>query len=322
MPVVLSQHFLPGDRVYLDVEGSLYHYPKMYFTRIQAYDSFVYYRPLGASARRHDSKTYFGYGVLGVPFPDIRDSNRYFVPIERYAKFPQVVPLKDEKGIWYETGTTTTFAAQSAVRRISEIAFHRILAAAGAAVTGVSQLPSTEEIEAAPYIGRPVEYPVDDLREATTIPAGAGYKPHGDREVDVYESAALQERARADHQGVLSLIADRVIERGGRFMYNNNIDLLAELDGSKILVEAKSLNSPQRAVDRMRYGIGQLTDYSFRYRDQIGSAHKMLAFGRPPDEATSWIAALLQEAEIGFVALDGGKLLPLNALARKSPLIY
>jgi hypothetical protein len=321
MPVVLMQHFSPGDRVYLDVEGSLYHYPKMYFTRIQAYDNFIYYRPLGASARRSDSKTYFGYGVLGVPFPDAKDSNRFFVPIERYARFPRVVPLKDPQGIWYETGTTTTFAAQSAVRHVSDIAFHRILAAAGAAVTGVSQLPSTDEIVASAYVGRPIAYPKDELREATAIPAGAGYKPHGDRILDVYESAALQERARADHQGVLTLIADQVIDRGGRFLYNNNIDLLAEIDGSKVLVEAKSLNNTERAVDRMRYGIGQLTDYSFRYRDEIGAAQKMLAFGRPPDEATSWVATVLQEADIAFVALDEGKLRPLNALARSSPLL-
>jgi len=52
MPVVLMQHFSPGDRVYLDVETSLYHYPRQYFSRVLPYDQFVYYRPLGKSRRR------------------------------------------------------------------------------------------------------------------------------------------------------------------------------------------------------------------------------------------------------------------------------
>ena len=52
MPVILSQHFSPADRIYADAEGSLYHYPRQYFTRIKPYDTFVYYRPLGESAHR------------------------------------------------------------------------------------------------------------------------------------------------------------------------------------------------------------------------------------------------------------------------------
>ncbi len=65
MPVVLSQHFLSSDRRYQDAEFSLYHYPKVYFSRVQAYDRFIYYRPLGESRPRHDSRQYFGFGRLG-----------------------------------------------------------------------------------------------------------------------------------------------------------------------------------------------------------------------------------------------------------------
>jgi hypothetical protein len=316
MPVVLMQHFLPSDRVYADVEGSLYHYPRMYFSRIKAYDFFVYYRPLGESAPRRDSKTYFGYGLLGEPFADVNRPDHRFVQLLKYEAFPNLVPLKDPLGNYYETGTPTPLPAQAAVRAITDIALHRILAAAGTAMTGVSRLPSTDEIAAAPYFGPAISYPKDGLRVAREIPPGAGYRPQGDRIVDVYESAALQERARADHQRVLKLIAERAHERGGSCWYNNNIDLFVECGESRILVEAKSLNDPRRSVDRMRYGLGQLTDYGVRYREEVGKATKLLAFGRPPEMDTSWVGSVLQEANIGFVAADGDNIVPLNDSAR------
>ena len=316
MPVVLSQHFLPSDRVYADAEGSLYHYPRVYYSRIKAYDYFVYYRPLGESAPRRDSKAYFGYGLLGEPFADVDRADHRFVQLLKYEPFPNLVPLKDPLGNYYETGTPTPLPAQAAVRAISDIAFHRILAAAGAAVTGVSRLPSTDEIAAAPYFGMAVPYPKDKLRAASHIPPGAGYQPQGERVVDVFESAALQERARADHQRVLKLIAERAESRGGTWSYNNNIDLFVKTADARILVEAKSLNDPRRAVDRMRYGIGQLTDYSSRYREELGNAKRLLAFGRPPDQETSWVATVLEDANIAFVVADGERLVPLNESAR------
>ena len=312
---MLSQHFSPADRVYADAEGSLYHYPRQYFTRIKPYDSFVYYRPLGESKARPDSKTYFGYGVLGVPFSDVDRPDHRFVPIVKYDRFPHLVPLKDPLGIHYETGSPKALPAQSAVRTIGDIDLHRILAAAGVASTGIAILPSTEEIAAISFVDHAVSYPKDALRKANDIPPGAGYRPHGDQVLDVYESAALQERARADHQRVLKLIASAVCEHGGEWWYNNNIDLFAKVGEQSMLIEAKSLNDVSRAVDRMRYGIGQLTDYNVRYRSEIGSATRVLAFGRPPDRATSWVGTVLQEADIAFVAVDGERLIPLNDVA-------
>ncbi len=315
MPVVLSQHFSPADRVYADAEGSLYHYPRQYFARIKPYDSFVYYRPLGESKERLDSKTYFGYGILGMPFPDVDRTDHRFVPIIKYNRFPHLVPLKDPLGNYYETGSPRALPAQSAVRAIGDVDLHRILAAAGVASTGLAVLPSTEEIAAISYLGRPISFPKDELREANDIPPGAGYRPHGDLVLDVYESAALQERARADHQRVLKLIAAAVNKRGGKWWYNNNIDLFARVGEQPTLIEAKSLNDVSRVVDRMRYGIGQLTDYCVRYKEDVGAAIRVLAFGRPPDRATSWVCTVLQEANIAFVAAEGGRLIPLNGHA-------
>ena len=312
MPVILSQHFSPAFRIYADAEGSLYHYPRQYFTRIRPYDSFVYYRPLGASIERPDSKHYFGFGVLGTPFPDVEKADHRFVPIIKYERFRNLVPLRDPLGNYYETGTPKALPAQSAVRTIGEIDFYRILAAAGVASTGVATIPSTEEVAAVAYAGRPISYPKDELRIARIIPPGAGYRPHGDQVLDVFESAALQERARADHQRVLKMIAGAVHERGGTCSYNNNIDLFATTNAQPTLIEAKSINDASKIVDRMRYGIGQLTDYGVRYKAEVGKAVRVLAFGRPPDRDTSWVGAVLQEADIAFVAAQDDRIIPLN----------
>ena len=116
MPVILSQHFLPAERVYEDAEGSLYHYPRQYFTRIQPFDRFVYYRPLGESTRRLDSKTYFGHGVLGVPFADPYRQDHRFVPIIQYEPFSNLVGLKDAQGRYFETETNQPPPSQSAAQ--------------------------------------------------------------------------------------------------------------------------------------------------------------------------------------------------------------
>lgn len=316
MPVVLSQHFSPNDRIYEDAEGSVYHYPRQYFSRIRPYDSFVYYRPLGKSQPRPDSKYYFGYGMLGLPYTDPNRQDHRFVDLIRYQPFRNLVPLRDPLGNYYETGTPTQLPTQAAVRQIGELDFLRILAAAGVAQVGISQMPNTEEIVASAYHGPPIAMPTDDLREISAIPGGTGYKPNTDHVIDAYESAALQERARADHQGVLSLILNRVHRVSGQCWYNNNIDLFVRVGDSQYLVEAKSLVNPSRAVDRMRYGIGQLADYDARYQSKVGPFSKVLAFGRPPDRDTSWVATVLDRVDVAFIAAERGNIVPLNDHAR------
>jgi hypothetical protein len=320
MPVVLSQIFAPSDRVYKDAEWSLYHYPRQYFSRVTPYDRFIYYRPHGKRAARLDASHYFGHGVLGVPFDDVDDPNHRFVPLIRCERFQNLVPLKDAFGRYYETESDRPIQGQSAVRAIGEIPYQRILAAANVASVGISLLPSTEEVAASAYLGTPIPPPIDEVRRITEIPAGAGYVPHGDYKMDVNESAALQERARADHQEILRRIAQLTRQKGGKFWYNNHIDLVVELDNQKSLIEAKSINDLRDVVNRMRYGIGQLMDYSVRYRAELQGASPVLAFGRPPDRDTSFVATILQENGIAFISQDEDALIPLNAAARSTPL--
>ena len=132
----------------------------------------------------------------------------------------------------------------------------------------------------------------------------------------MYESAALQERARADHQMLLRNIARVATERGGSFWYNNHIDLVVNLDGERTLIEAKSINDLRDAVNRMRYGIGQLADYQVRYRAELQNAKPVLAFGRPPDRDTSFVSTVLQETGIAFISQVQGRLVPMNETAK------
>jgi hypothetical protein len=317
LPVILTQHYLPSDRVYQDVEFSLYHYPRVYFSRVKAYDRFIYYRPLGRSSPRADSKHYFGYGVLGQWFEDPHRPDHRFVNIIQAGSFARLVPIVEARGHYYETETAAAPQFQSAVREISETAYYRILAAADVSSLGVSQLPSTEKIAAGPFVGAIPSAPIDKMREITEIPPGAGYVPHGDNRVSIYESAALQERARADHQGLLQKMLESIIARGGSTQYNNNIDLLGQVGEQKMLIEAKSLNDVKDAVNRLRYGVGQLADYAYRYKSETAGATKVLAFGQPPDRDTSWIAGMLDEERIAFVSQTNDHIVALNEQAKK-----
>lgn len=316
MPIILSQIFSPADRVYKDAEGSLYHYPRQYFSRILPYDRFIYYRPHGKRTKREDSSHYFGHGVLGAPFEDLDDPSHRFVPIEKWEPFRRLVPLRDPFDRYYETESERPIQGQSAVRSINEISYQRILAAAETVSLAISLLPSTEEIAAASYFGAPVSAPIDGMRVADRIPPGAGYVPHSGHTIDVYESAALQERARADHQRVLRMLHANATDRGASCWYNNNIDLVVDFGDERTLIEAKSLNDLRDSINRMRYGIGQLADYRVRYRNELQGAKPLLAFGRPPDRETSWIATVLEETGIAFAAGDGDRLVPLNDSAR------
>ncbi len=317
MPVVLSQRTWHDDPKYLDREGVIYHYPPQYRTRVNAYDRFIYYRPAtGASLEQRSS--YIGHGLLGNPFPDPHREGFWFVPIAWYELFQSVVPMM-VGGVCYETEDTSRPQFQSAARSIRETAYFRILAAGGvSAGREFSLLLTTETVVGAGYTLRH-EAPKDDLRALATVPQGTGYVPKGNDLPSIYESAALQERARRDHQATLDLIRRQVQRAGGSCWYNNNIDLFARVGDGRFLVEAKSLNDPRAVVDAMRYGMGQLFDYRVRYRAEIEGAAPVLAFGAIPAPEASWVASILEENGVGCIGTTGEKLLALNEKAARLP---
>ncbi len=321
MPVVLSQHYLASDRRYQDAEFSLYHYPRVYFGRIEAFDRFIYYRPLGGSERRPDSLHYFGYGRLGQWFPDPARPDHRFVPILSGDRFRRLVPIESPDGTSYETEDHRKPTFVSAVRTISETAYWRIVSEGGIAQRELNELASTESIAASPYPLPFVAAPTDEFRNITSIPPGAGYVPHGDTKLNVYEAAALQERARADHQRVLQAVQRQVLRRGGTTLYNNNVDLLAYVGEQRFLIEAKSLNRPSDAVSRMRYGIGQLADYAYRYEDAVHDAQRVLAFGAAPTADNTWIGMVMERESVAFVCAIGDRIVPMNEHAASLPFV-
>jgi len=317
MPVVLSQRTWHDDPKYLDREGVIYHYPPQYRTRVNPYDRFIYYRPAGGAAP-HERSTYIGHGLLGNPFPDPHRPGFWFVDIAWYEPFKNVVPLT-HGDVAYETEDVKRPQFQSAVRPIRETAYFRILAAGGvSAGREFSPLVTTENVVGVGYPVR-LEAPKDDLRILAIVPPGTGYVPKGNDLPNVYETAALQERARRDHQSTLDLIRKQVERAGGACWYNNNIDLFARVGEQRFLVEAKSLNDPRAVVDVMRYGMGQLFDYRVRYRAEIEGASPVLAFGALPLPEATFVANILQENGVSCVGNAGSSLVALNERAARLP---
>jgi hypothetical protein len=316
--LVLMQREWADKPTYLDVPGVIYHYPTQYFPFITGFESFIYYRP-ARGAKAGEASTYFGFGTLSQPFPDPQDPTHRYVGIAQYQAFMKPVPYADASGIFYESTvrSRTAFTGRS-VRNILPTDYFRILAAAGLVGDPFMNLANTDRIiSGSPPISPIFQPPRQPFRDMPFVPKGTGYRPTGSL-VDVYESAALQERARADHQRVLGVLHDRIAERGGLTHFNNNVDMFAVVRGQRLLIEAKSVNAPHVAVDRMRYGIGQLADYSSRYRADIGDAERVLAFGTIPSQEVSWISTILNENDVAFVGLSqNDSLVALNVRAEK-----
>jgi hypothetical protein len=280
----------------------IYHFPQKYLPTVnrvvdEAGDHrFVYQRPV-KGAPSGQAGSYFGHGVLGNPYSDTKTAGHYFIDVLDYRPMP-AVPLKDPFGSYYESGRIEPLMLRGkSIRYVAPERFFMILAAGNA----FSALP---ERESARELGvfAPVGAPRDEFRPMTFVPPGTGYVPHGSELIDRFEAAALHERARDDHQDTLERLRHRIQQLGGVCYYNNNVDLFARVGERRFLIEAKSLTRQSAAVNRMRYGIGQLLDYGVRYKAELEGAEPVLAFGSPPGREASWIPTILQANGIAFVA--------------------
>lgn len=316
MPLVLMQRAWQDDPKYKDTEFALYHYPETYFDQIKGGERFVYYRP-SRGAKAVEASSYFGCGELGDWWTDPGDPTHRFVGIRKPIRFAAPVPYHDEQQRMYESRYAKRDAFQGhSVRYIDDLDFHRILTAAGLTGAEWAMAPTVDDvIQGLVVPDGNTEPPRDAFRPLIVVPDGTGYRPTG-KPIDVLESAALQERARDDHQDTVKLLKALVEARGGSCDYNNNVDVLASFDSGKLLIEAKSLNNPNAAIDRMRYGMGQLFDYGVRYKDEIGPAQPILAFGKMPPREVSWIATILEGNGVAFIAREKEDLVPMNELAR------
>ena len=321
MPIVLMQKAWRDDPQYKDTEFAIYHYPRRYFEQIHGGEKFVYYRP-SRGAPRGQGSTYFGCGQLGDVMPDPYSTDHRYVAIEKPIRFSHPVPAQDVSGKLYESGFANSNAFQGkSVRFIDDMDFYRILFAAGLTGAIFADAPTVADVLAG-KVSPLLTPPRDKFRPLHVVPEGTGYRPNDLNGPDVFEAAALQERARADHQETLKELKSLVDARGGSCLFNNNVDLLAKFGESRFLVEVKSLTRSAATVDRMRYGMGQLFDYSVRYRAEIGRAKPVLAFGSMPANEVAWVADILQGNDIALVARDRSGVKPINELARHLPLFF
>lgn len=320
MPIVLMQRAWRDDPKYKDTEFCVYHYPQQYFDFIQGGERFAYYRP-SRDAKTTEASSYFGCGELGDWWTDPGDSTHRFVGIRKPIRFAQPVAHIDSQGRMYESTFTSRNAFQGrSVRYIDDLDYHRILDAAGLTGAVMRDAPTVDDVLSGLIVqGSAMEPPRDAFRALLVVPDGTGYRPTG-KTIDVFEAASLQERARGDHQDTLKLVKSMVEARDGTCLFNNNVDLLASFGDRRLLVEAKSLNIASAAVDRMRYGMGQLFDYGVRYRAEIGRAQPVLAFGSMPSRDAAWISTILQENGVAFIARQREGLVPVNDAARDLPI--
>ncbi len=323
MPIVLTQysHEAADLNRYLDREGIIYHFPATYLSEFNRSINdlgdrrFVYQRPV-RGAPRGQSGTYFGYGLLGDPYPDISSPGMYFAELRDYIPMRTPVPLRDGDGRYYETGKSDRVNFQGrSVRWIPSERFNQILA-----LEGAYSLGDGRDLQDAGIYAPIAAAPLDAFRPMAFVPPGTGYVPRGSAIPDPFEVAALQERARADHQTTLALFVAAVQAHGGDCHVNNHVDLFAQVGERRLLVEVKSLTRQHVAVDRMRYGMGQLMDYSVRYRAELQRAEPVLAFGAPPERDVSWIPTILQGNNVAFIANRGGLLVAGNELGESLPI--
>lgn len=320
MPLILTQHFSRDLNRYLDREGVIYHFPAQYLpivnrTVIEAGDHrFLYQRPI-EGAPHGEGGTYFGYGSLSEPYPDEKTPGHFWLNILDYKRV-RPVRLRNEFGVYYETGSANRINLRGrSIRYVDPMRYFAILAAGHA----YSAIPEPVDLHETAVFS-PAVAPVDAFRELLQVPPGTGYVPRNTEPVDPYEAAALHERARGDHQDTLELLRQRIAARGGVCFYNNNVDLFAKLGERRLLIEVKSLTRQSAAVSRMRYGIGQLMDYRVRYKAEIAGAEPVLAFGAEPDRDVSWIPTILEENGIAFISRRGSELSAGNSLARSLPI--
>lgn len=325
MPLILTQHYLRDFNRYLDREGVIYHFPKVYLPLVKRLVDefgdrrFLYQRPV-KGAPPGQAGTYFGWGSIGDPVPDTQNAGHWFVDINDYRAM-RPVAFRDANGIYYETGSERLGNLQGrSIRSIEPMRYFAILAAGQA----YSVAPDTEMLDSASLQDRgvfaPRVIPKDEFREMLVVPPGVGYVPHGNAPPDPYEAASLHERARDDHQRTLDVLLKRFQTMGGSGLYNNHVDLFARLGERRFLIEAKSLPRPSVALDRMRYGVGQLMDYRVRYEAELMGAEPILAFGARVEREQSFIPTILDKNGIALVEVIGDRAVPGNERACSLPL--
>ncbi|MBM6403522.1 DUF3883 domain-containing protein [Phycicoccus sp. CSK15P-2] len=112
------------DSDYADITGVQYEFPDRYRASVRPGERFIYYR-----GSRSGANGYFGEGVVG----QIRSSAKpehLIAAVHDVVLFEELVPIKDDRGSYLETGSTKGTNWANGVRRISDETFERIVESA------------------------------------------------------------------------------------------------------------------------------------------------------------------------------------------------
>lgn len=125
-----------------------------------------------------------------------------------------------------------------------------------------------------------------ELRDAETIWDGTFTEGQDGTTIYQVDNAARQ-RAATSHQRLVREMINVIRNRGCVPRCNRNIDLTVELPEGIYLFEMKSCNE-RNIVHQIRYGISQLYEYRFRYRDILADPQLWLVLEAEPEGAIQW----------------------------------
>lgn len=152
MYIVLSQK-KDFKSEYKDKLFQLYHFPASYRSRINTGDVFVYNQGNQGQATAHNSRYYYGTGVIGNIF-SLDDGKTYFAELKQCKSFYNNVPIKFGEGedegkyieqLGYEEKRKKP-NWQSSIRNLSVEAYRTIINMSGGLID-VSQNIDIEEIK-------------------------------------------------------------------------------------------------------------------------------------------------------------------------------
>jgi hypothetical protein len=106
------------------------------------------------------------------------------------------------------------------------------------------------------------------------------------------DSAKL-ERANAEHERIVHLMAEKVARVGGK-PTTDNVDVATDLGGQKFIFEMKTCTDATMHA-QVRAAVGQLLEY--RYQNEAPDAILVIVLSRPPTGSNSWLLNFLSESD-------------------------
>jgi hypothetical protein len=120
--------------------------------------------------------------------------------------------------------------------------------------------------------------------------------------IEYYVDRAKRERASTSHETLVSLMAERLRQRGAIPKANRYVDLSARLDAEDYLFEMKS-TTEDNPHSQIRRGLSQL--YEYRYIQNVEKAKLVLVIENPLPKKNHWMEDYLINDRSVLLVWDG-----------------